>query len=47
MSAATGLAIFLIPLLYVFVERTVGTEKKRDALKAAGAAAAPAEGEAH
>jgi HAE1 family hydrophobic/amphiphilic exporter-1 len=49
MSAATGLAIFLIPLLYVFVERSVGTEKKRDALKAAGAAAegAPAEAGGH
>jgi multidrug efflux pump subunit AcrB len=45
MSAATGLAIFLIPLLYVFVERTVGTEKKRDALAAAAPPAA--ETEAH
>jgi HAE1 family hydrophobic/amphiphilic exporter-1 len=32
MSAATGLAIFLIPMLYVVVERIAGAERRRRAL---------------
>ena len=39
MLAATGIAIFIIPALYVIVERWSGAEKKRDAQRAADTAA--------
>jgi hydrophobic/amphiphilic exporter-1 (mainly G- bacteria), HAE1 family len=37
MTAATGLAIFIIPALYVIVERVTGAEKNRPPKPAAGA----------
>jgi HAE1 family hydrophobic/amphiphilic exporter-1 len=42
MSAATGLAIFVIPALYVVVERLAGAEKKQGVASASG----PKEGHA-
>jgi hypothetical protein len=45
MLAATGLAIFIIPMLYVAVERLAGAEKRRPA-GGGGEAPPPASGPA-
>jgi hypothetical protein len=45
MLAATGLAIFIIPMLYVAVERLAGAEKRRPVAKG-GEAPPPASGPA-